>query len=195
MSTSKNSAKNTTENQTHNESTNINLQDTEGVAVGSAGRDVTVISNSLDGGAIEGAFDFAGDTANAAFSFGERVSDNNLRAVDSSLDFAGSVSSDAFDKISDANDRSLDFGDNVVETGFNFGLGALDTVRGFGEAALQNAAQSSEATAKTLGAAITSAANASRTDSSQSFDKLTKYGTIALSVIGVAIAAVFIFKK
>lgn len=172
MSRSRSSAATTTE-QT-NESTNINLQDVDGPAVGSAGGDVTITTTDF------GALDAAEEISGAAFSLGEQAIDTNLKAVDSALDFGGT----AIDAVSDATDRSLDFGEAALDQSFNFGSQALSTV-----------AKSSADTAKTLSGAIEQAAAATRSDSADTLNKITKTGGIVLAVMAAAIAAIFIFKK
>lgn len=136
-----------------------------------AGGDVNI--QQSDYGAIGG-----------AFSLGESALASNARSIDSALDFADSIGSKSIDEIGDANDRSLDFGESALSQAFSFGGDALGAVT----------KSSADTTAK-LGNAIDQAAAASRSDSSQSLDKITKYGGIAVAVIAVAIAAIFIFKK
>lgn len=178
-------ARTETSQQTQNTSSNINLQDVSGPAVGSAGGDVSI--TSTDHGAIEAAgelgqrsLDTVDNTVGEAFSFGEKVVDSNIKAVDSSLDFGGK----AISAVSDANDRSLDFGENALSGAFNFG----------GEA-LKLQAESNKATTATLSGAIERAAAATRTDASQSLDKITKAGMAVGIAVAVAFVAYFIFKK
>lgn len=174
-------ARTETSQNTQNESTNVNLQDVSGTAVGSVGGSVTI--NASDHGAIAAAqeigvesLDTVGDVASDAFSFGEKAVDSNIKAVDSALDFgSGAVSA-----VRDANDRALDFGDSALT---------------FGTKALETQAATQKQTTSTLSDAIERAAAASRTDSSQSLDKITKIGGVVVVVVVLAVAAVFIFKK
>lgn len=171
---SKSSAKTATSSTTSNESTNINLQDVSGPAVGSAGGDVSI--TTTDHGALDAATELGG----AAFSLGEKAIDSNLKAVDSSLDFGGV----AIDAVKDVNDRSLDFGESALGGAFSFGKEAL---------AVQ--ADTAKQTTNTLSDAIERAAAASRSDSSQSLDKITKAGMIVGVALAAVAAAYFLFKK
>ncbi len=126
-----------------------------------------------DEGAIAGGFHAA-----------ENASNNLAKSVDSSLEFAGDIGTRAIDAASSATDRSLDFGEHALEDSFTFGTAAIKAV-----------SDSSSTTASTLSGAISKAADATRSDVSQSFDKLTKYGAIALAVVGVAIVAFIVLKK
>lgn len=171
-------AANTTTNTTNTQnvaSTSVGLEDVEFGAV--AGGDLSVTQIQSDQGAIEKSFD--------AIESGTKLS----------LGFADSIGGKAIDAVTDANDRSLDFGDEVVERGFSFGSQALDSVTAFGGKALDSVTQNSAKTSAELGAAIDRAAAASRSDSSQSLNMIVKYGAYALGAVAAAIAIYSIFKK
>lgn len=174
-------ARTETSQNTQNESTNVNLQDVSGTAVGSVGGSVTI--NASDHGAIDAAreigvesLDAVRDVSGDAFSFGEKAVDANLKSVDSALDFgSGAVSA-----VRDASDRALDFGDSALD---------------FGAKALESQAATQKQTTSTLSDAIERAAAASRSDSSQSLDKITKAGMILGVVIVIGVVLVYAFKK
>ena len=180
FSSDKKTTQTNTSNVTDN-SQNLGAVNALGDAI-QAGGDVHI--ESTDYGAIGG-----------AFSLGESALESNTKSVDSALDFADSIGSKSIDSITDVNDRSLDFGEHALSDSFTFGRAALDANTKTSEIALAGVAKSSSDTAAKLGNAIDQAAAASRSDSSQSLDKITKYGAMALGGIALAVAAFFIFKK
>ena len=99
-------------------------------------------------------------------------------------------------------DAALDFGDEVVDAGFGFGERALDSVDDtvkagfdFGTRALDSVTASSAASTSKLASAIDQVAAATRSDAADSFNKVTKYGTIAVGVVVAGVVAVMLFKK
>jgi len=147
-----------------------------------AGGDVNI--ESTDYGAIGG-----------AFSLGESALESNAKSVDSALDFADSIGSRSIDSIGDANDRSLDFGEHALSDSFTFGRAALDANTETAQLALAGVVKSSADTTAKLGNAIDQASAATRTDSADTLNKITKYGSIAIGVVAVAVALIFILKK
>lgn len=107
-----------------------------------------------------------------------------IKAGQAGIDAAFDFGSEALDFGGDTVDRSLGTVDRTVEAGFDFGTRALDSVT----------ASSAAASAK-LGSAIDQVAAATRSDAANSVTTIAKYAAIGAVVIGIAVAAVFIFKK
>lgn len=150
------------------------------------------INSNLDG--VEGnAFIGAGDINVQQTDFGAVSSalEANSKGLDRVLDFGDNVVS----ANADANHRALDFGTNALSDSLMFGTNALNANESLATKSIDAVAKSAGDTASTLSNAIDKAAAATRTDSTESFNKLVKYGSIALGVIAVAIAAAYALKK
>jgi len=180
FSSDKKTTQTNTSNVTDN-SQNLGAINSLGDAI-QAGGNVSI--ESTDFGAVE-----------SAFSLGESALESNAKSVDSALDFADSIGSRSIDSITDVNDRSLDFGEHALSDSFTFGTAALSANTDVTKQALAGVVSASADTSTKLGNAIDQAAAASRSDSSQSLDKITKYGSIAIGVVAVAVALIFILKK
>lgn len=172
------SDKKTTQNTTNtsnvtDNSLNANLDGVEGDAIISRG-DVNI--QSTDYGAISSALSTVD------------------KGLDRTLDFADNIGGKAIGGVVEANDRALDFGSNALSDSLMFGQNALNTGASLATKSIDAVAKSAGDTASTLSNAIDKAAAASRTDSTESFNKLVKYGSIALGVIAVAIAAAYALK-
>lgn len=152
------------------------------------GRDVTVTNITTDQGAINAAKDIAYNSLGTAENVAQAGLDTGRQIGQSSLDFAGEFGDRALalaqSSTSEGLHSALDYGTGVT-------AGAFDLIG----SALKGAFASEADTSTTLGKAITDAANASRTDSSQNIDNLIKYGSIAAAVVVLGVAAVFIFRK
>jgi hypothetical protein len=181
-STSTSTAQTTTNTQ-NIATTSVGLDNTEFGVVG--GGDVSVTQVTTDQGAVNAGKDVALSGLQTGRDVSKLALETNEAVTKAGLDTVGEVSGRAIDAIGDANDRSLDFGGKVVQDAL-----------GFGETALKSTATQTQQGFNTLGAAITQAANATRSDTAETLNNLTKYGTIAIAVIvgGGIIAAVF-FKR
>jgi hypothetical protein len=149
--------------------TNNNVQTTTNTQTTSN----TQIDNSrtLDG--VEGHVIDAGGSV-SIISTDQGAIEAGRRIGEAALDTVGETSIHAIDALTAANDRSLDFGDAVVEMGFSFAGDALKTqaettASGFG----------------TLAGAIDKAAQATRSDSADTLQKIAKWGGIAIAAIAV----------
>lgn len=164
----------TTQNTTNTQdiaTTSVGLDNTEFGVVG--GGDVSVTQISTDQGAVS-----AGrDVAIAGLDTGRKIGQ-------AAFDTVGEVSGRAIDSVTQANDRSLDFGSNVVTQALGFGTDVISKEQ-----------QTTSQGFATLGNAIDQAAQATRSDTADSLTKLAKYGAVALAVIALGVAAVFIFRR
>lgn len=177
-----------TQNQQNINTTTTSTEVGAGGVGATGGRDVTVTNITSDQGAIKAASDIAFNSLGTAENVAQAGLDTGRKLGQSSLDFANEFGNNAINAVEHSTttglNAALDYGTGVTS-------GAFDLIG----TAFDKLAKSSSDTATTLGGAITSAANASRTDSSQNIDNLIKYGSIAAGVIVLGIAAVFIFRK
>jgi hypothetical protein len=161
-STAQTTSQQTTNTQTVNTST-VGLDNVETGVVGSNN---TITQISTDQGAVE-----------AGRAIGERA----LDVVGETAEGAFGVATDALGTVERGLDASLDFGTGVVGDAFSFG-----------EKAIAAQAATSQQTATVLSGAIERAAQATRTDSADTLQKIGKYGTVAVVVIvigGIALYA------
>lgn len=110
MSSSRSRASTQTASTTNNESRNLNLQDTEGVTVGEAGGDVTIIST--DHNAFDRASDLARLSVDTAESLGRSGLELSLQTTRSVTDFAESALAEQGDVLNQA----FTFGDRAFGT-------------------------------------------------------------------------------
>jgi hypothetical protein len=110
------------------------------------------------------------------------------RIGEASLDFADEFGGNAFDFGSDALStvehglsETLDFGSDTVAGAFDFGKDAIKSVQ-----------QTAESSTSELGRAITSAAEASRSDTTVAFQNIIKYVAIAGAI---GLVAYFVFGR
>lgn len=157
----------TTTNVQDIDTTTIGLEDVEFGVAGVTGN-VSLNQISTDHGAV----DAGRKIGEAAFDFGEDA-----------LDIVGEVSGRAIDRISDATDRSLDFGEDALDASFGFASSVVDSqaklaTQGFG----------------TLAGAIDKASQATRSDTADTIQKLTKTAGIVVGVlvVGGIVAAVIV---
>lgn len=152
------------------------------------GRDVTVTNITTDAGALKTAGDIAANALGSASDVAQAGLTTGRQLGQSSLDFANEFGNNAINAVEHSTENglnsALDYGTGVTSGAFDLLGHAFDSL-----------SKSSSDTATTLGGAITQAANASRTDSSQNIDNLIKYGSYAVGAIGLGIAVIFIFRK
>lgn len=101
-----------------------------------------------------------------------------------SLDFAGEFGGVAVEAVTSATDRSLDFGQAVSEDAFSFGSEALKAV-----------STQSTATTKELGAAISKAAEATRSDSAVVTQNIAKTGALVVGAVVLGVVVIMIFRR
>lgn len=181
---SKSKSSTSTTQQTFNtqdiDTTTVGLEEIgeDAIALGQVGGDVQVTQISTDAGSLEvgrrigeASLDFAGEFGDSAFDFGDDALSTVERGIDASYDFASGVSSDAFSTV-----------DDTVG-------GAFATVGQTVSDALKSTTQTTQATVSELGRAINKAADASRSDSSQSLQKIVMYVSIAgaVAILGWAL--------
>lgn len=169
--------------------TNANADASGAGAIGaSGGSQVSVTNVTSDLGALRTASDIAHDALGSSANVAQAGLDTGRKLGESSLDFANEFGNNAINAVEHSTETGLH---SALDYGTGITSGAFDLVG----KALSGQAKSNTDTASILGGAITSAANASRTDSSQNIDNLIKYGSIAAGVIVLGIAAVIIFKR
>lgn len=107
---------------TNNVSRNLNLQDTEGVTVGEAGGNVTIISTDHN------AFDSATDLARQSLSVGEALGGDALRLSLETTNAVSDLSRYGFDTIADLAGGSINEVGNIANSALSFGDRAFTTV-------------------------------------------------------------------
>jgi len=152
------------------------------------GRDVSVTNVTTDQGALKVAGDIAYNSLGTAENVAQAGLDTGRQIGQSSIDFANEFGNNAINAVEHSTETglhsALDYGTGVTTGAFDLLGHAFDSLT-----------KSSSDTANTLGGAITSAANASRTDSSQNIDNLIKYGSYAAAAIALGVVAFVIFRK
>ncbi|MHB1342571.1 MAG: hypothetical protein ACYCX5_12555 [Coriobacteriia bacterium] len=180
---------------------------------------VTTVTNSLDGGAINSAFDFVRQNQGAAYDFSESVSDGAFRFVrqnqGAAYDFSESVSDGAFRLVRQNQGAAYDFSESVSDGAFRlaylsgenniatvtetlgFGLQALSRMENVTHTALDTVTRAND---KAISAS-TEAAGMAEKEISRAYDQannrdfnsvetLVKNGLIALTIV----AGLFFFK-
>lgn len=104
--------------------TNINLQDTDGVAIAGSGNTVTTTDH--------GALDLAGRFVNSALDVGIEA----LRMGQTNLDTAASLAGRGLDTALDATRSALDFGESTVRSNEALATEAMRNIVDFGGVAL-----------------------------------------------------------
>ena len=142
------------------DTTNISIEDVDGHIVGPGGS-VT----EIDAGAVDAAFEFAGDAVDLGTSAIESVRD----VAEASIDSAAQVNEDALGAINRAGDRAFIFGGEVVDEALSV-IGELSKI--FSEGSTD---------------AIAAVGEASRSDTAQTLQTLIKFVSGAGAVIAVAV--------
>lgn len=188
---SKSKSSTSTTQQTFNtqdiDTTTVGLEEIgeDAIALGQVGGDVQVTQISTDAGSLEvgrrigeASLDFAGEFGDSAFDFGDDALSTVERGLDSSLDFASGVSSDAFSTVGD-----------TVKGGFGLASDAFSAISNTVSDSLKATTQTTQATVSELGRAIDKAGNATRSDTTQSFQKIILYVSIAgaVAILGYAL--------
>jgi len=117
-------------------SRNLNIQDTEGLAIGEAGGDVTIIQTDMN------AFDDASELARRSLDVSESLARESFaviqRSTEEAFDFGGSafeVSSDALKEVAQAGRESQEFAGSALREVSQISGDALSQVRAGFEAA------------------------------------------------------------
>lgn len=193
-SKSSTSSAQTTQNQQHITTTTQGVEDVRDSNVALGNQQITQIST--DQGAVEAgrrigeaALDLAGEATNQAIKaatsandrsldFGEAALDTNFRTSREAIEAVQETAAGVTDFAGEALDRSLDFGSETVHDAFSL---VADT--GKQANALNQQAIS------TVSKAVDQAASASRSDSTESFQKIILYVSIAgaVAVVGAAV--------
>lgn len=156
------------------QSRSADLDHIEGIGVAGNNGPVSVTQISTDQGAV-----MAGQKiAEAGLNFGREIGQG-------ALDTVGETSIHAIDASVKANDRSLDFGEALSENAFSFGGKAIEAVNDTAAKAIDAQAATTGKGFDSLSSAIDKAAQATRSDSADTLQKIAKYGAIALGVIVV----------
>lgn len=115
-------------------SRNLNLQDLEGINVGEAGGDITIVSSDMN------AFDNASDLARRSLEVGEFLAGEAAAAISrgtgEAFDFSSRVSGDAFAVARESQGAAFDFGLDAQSRAFDVSSDALATVAETGSDAL-----------------------------------------------------------
>lgn len=183
-----------------------NTQNISNETIGVEGNELAVVAGDSSSVQItttdHGAVDAAADIADSSIGLAGEALQVNADVVESALDFSDDFGGRALDTVDNALgtverglDESLDFGAGVVSDSLAFSRDNLTESLDFGKASLEFAQSESEAnrTAQgqalsTLSSAITRVADASRSDTTETFRRIVLYGAIALGLVGAVYA-------
>jgi len=142
-----------------------------------------------DSSTNDNSISYADNSDNSINYADNSTNDNSLSYVDNSDNSDRSNNSISYSDNSTAtttnNYTVTDF--NAVDRSFDFADNALENVQTFASRAFGGLTDAYDQSLGALSGAVSKVADANRSETAASFDKLVKYGLIAVAVIGVAI--------
>ena len=182
----------------------ITIQQTDSGAIAAASQfgagalslagDVTAQAIRASERSLTEGLDFAEDTLAEGFRFGSDVVDESLSFADDSsrrsFGFSRDIAGGAFDLTRRSTRDAFGFSSDVSGQAFDASGRALKANENVINRALNFAKDLTRTTTDTLSGAIGAAADATRSDASQVLNNITKFGAVAIAVVGLAFIVV-----
>lgn len=165
----------------------FNVSGSEGIIAGG-----NITYQVTDGGAVSDALDFANEIGADSLRTAERGLEIGAQFGEQALDFVGEFGEAALDANRGVVREAFDFSGGTLDAALDFGSGALGDALAFADAVNRRGQDATDSALRTLGNAIETAGNVTRSDSA---DTLRVVGIGLAVVLGIGFIAVAMRSK